>query len=1408
MNDFERIYTVIKSQYSCGVPYYNYDACTYDQLSNMYYQQGTLNLPSSTGYSNVPFNDIPVACGFPNVVYRQCVPSDPPDDEEEKKDELPQIPQTSGFRINVNSAYVYPENNTLILKNPVDFNMNYLTTDGVENIKNALYLLEKKGYSNCIKHIISGKYIGIDNSNNFILVDNCTDNNSFIYDSDKLLLKYQGNCVNPNTFYNIVPNNTPLRISPCNENIDVILEKLSDQIASYVNLKEIPISYIQSASTTIIPSTYARISKYNIPSKYSTSQVISSKVRYSEKSIFVIIKTSASSRAFLSFDEGITWIQLTSSTRILDGDMSADGKYITLSESVNINSVSYYVSQNAETPSINFKRNVITDFFYIRDYNVILSKTGQLQCLQFRNVNLINNNYGSGTFRNIGIGLSSSYLYQLCSSYSGAITISFTYQRNPFLLSASFLDNIILMIPSATIKANENFWIEDNIPPNSINNIQKILISEDCKYVFILDSNGLVINTNYLRPLFWKVNNIDNIKESQRVLLGTNTIDTTNVQGDMCISKNGKFVFLIYKVLKQDGTYGGLIFYSSDFGDTFKQLKTNNTFVNNNLTNFTSIDVSPDGKTLVLSDTNKVYKTTLFGDEIADDISEKNTVISLPENEFKYLFQISGLPSFSRTLKNGNSIFRISEQNIYEDNSTTILLTIPINIPSENITSICKVNDIILYTAGNQIYNRLSTPVFTASTNIVFVTFKIIGSSSMYIALSDKIHYSQNGTIWNTVNMISKKWETACIVPLLKNNNFVIYCVEEYGKFYFSEDNGLTWKSNDILDNYAWTSIDCSNDGKIVITTVKDNVPLISYDSGLSFMFINFSINQKDVSGNYIIQFADCSINDNGDVILAVMNTGRIIISNNYGKTWNYYGDYYFYQNDISLNKENILYSFGSSFRNTFVSGFTYTDSPLRNAFDKTNFFSYKPNLTSYPVTYNTTIWPSIDYIGNGITNINTENIKSDYIEIKFSYFMRLTSFYLGQGVYSSKTFFSYINEINLVGSNDGVIYERINILYPYETWYSSISKFMISTNTYYKNYRILLNKINRNVLTKSVIFNNIILEGDVYTPTTSQNITSNWNNITVKSNNILATKNNNQLLEGFKIHPIFTEDNLNRVVSDVTYTTGSQVLSSDLYVNNLTINTGYTLITNGFRIFCRGKLTNNGTITNSGEFGSSTSSSAIGRGGEGGARGTSSMTASSGSNTINTVVKADGGRGGSRSNNAVSGGNGGITTLDINTEILYNPEKAIIAQDASNNLIGGGAGGGGGASGSVSGNSGGTGGRGGGIIMICANEIENNGTITVSGQNGFNATPSSFIPVTRTQYGACGGGGGGGGTIIIVTKYTSKLSNTGFVVSGGKGGKGQTNNSITITTDSSNRSLEGTSGQNGMDGRLVVVFV
>jgi hypothetical protein len=1351
----------------------------------MYYQQGILSLKNSTGYSNVPFNDIPIGCGFPNTVFRQCVPSEPPSGV---------VSTGAGFRINVNSAYVYPENNNLILKNPVDFDLDIKSQTGINNMYNSIYYNEKLGFNNCYKHINTKKYIGFDASNNFILVDSCNESNNLEYDKNNFILKRKltNNYVNPNTNYNIVPNNTSLVLSDYNPNVQVNLELMNDFIAFYAKLKQVATTeYIMSVGTSIIPSAYSNTLSI-IPTKYFADVVTYTKVRYSRVSILIIIYTLTSKRAFLTFDDGITWRQLTNSSNIYDGDMSSDGKYITLCENNNI----YYISQNADTINIILKKNTLPSIVN----TVTLSKLGKFQCLQNRNDNYVSNDFGT-TFKNIFLASTSNIIYNVCSSYSGEISISVSsYMSTTFNIKLDYINNIMLDL--------YDYFISNYIPQNSISEIKKVQISEGGKYIFILDTNNLVYNNNYIRKSNWIVNNLQNIKNSIQSIYGS-SISNLNKKCDMVISKYGKFVYLIYKILKLDNTYGGLIFYSNDYGNNFKQLKTNNNFINNNLNNFTSLDISPDGLTLILSDTQNVYKTTL-SNEIGDDITEKNTFISIPSNEYKYLL-IPSLSNFTKSIKNGNTIYRISGQNILVDDSNTILITIPVSLISGNISSICKSDDnnIVLYSIGNNIYNKNSNVVYTALSPIVFLTFKNLPNNrNMYIALSDKIHYSNDGILWYTVNMIPKKWVEGCIVPTLINNNFIIYCIEEFGKFYFSSDNGITWKSNDILENYSWISLDCSTDGKIVIATIKNNLPLISYDGGLSFDFIKFNETLLDISGNYI----DCSINDNGSIISIVLDNGRIIISNDFGKSWKYYGDYYFYQNDIDLNKKDTLYTFSSSFVNTNISGYTYTNSNILNAFSKNMFtgytgayFSYFPNQTGYSITYGQVSGQNIIYTGLSNTNSLEGLVQGDFIEIRHNYLFKLNSFLLGGINSSPKNFDSFIRNCNIFASLDGINYEMLGSNFScYLTWYASIIKFIVNSSNYYKVFRIVIRSVKQNI--DAVNIYNLSFEGDVYTPTTTLNTVSKWNNIVIKSDRILAVRNNNQLLHGFTNHPIFLENNLSRVVSDYTYT-NSISLPADVYFNNLTINSGVTIRTNGYRIFCRGKLTNNGIITNDGNVASKGTS--LGKGGEGGTiTSTSSTPAISGSNTINTVINSNGGRGGNRSNNAVLGGAGGVSTTLSNIEILYNPQYSIVVKDASGNFVNGGAGGGGGANGTSTNYNGGAGGRGGGIIMICANEIENNGTITVIGQNGFNASPTSFSASSNTQYGACGGGGGGGGTIIVVTKYTSNLLNTGFIVSGGQGGLGQKNTSTTFTKDSLNISLDGTLGENGRDGRLVVVFV
>lgn len=73
----------------------------------------------------------------------------------------------------------------------------------------------------------------------------------------------------------------------------------------------------------------------------------------------------------------------------------------------------------------------------------------------------------------------------------------------------------------------------------------------------------------------------------------------------------------------------------------------------------------------------------------------------------------------------------------------------------------------------------------------------------------------------------------------------------------------------------------------------------------------------------------------------------------------------------------------------------------------------------------------------------------------------------------------------------------------------------------------------------------------------------------------------------------------------DVTISSNTS-LSSDIYYDNLTVNTGITLTTNGYRVFVKNKLTVNGTVDFSGNDG--------GNGGNGGTGASAGSAGSAGS--------------------------------------------------------------------------------------------------------------------------------------------------------------------------------------------------
>jgi hypothetical protein len=236
--------------------------------------------------------------------------------------------------------------------------------------------------------------------------------------------------------------------------------------------------------------------------------------------------------------------------------------------------------------------------------------------------------------------------------------------------------------------------------------------------------------------------------------------------------------------------------------------------------------------------------------------------------------------------------------------------------------------------------------------------------------------------------------------------------------------------------------------------------------------------------------------------------------------------------------------------------------------------------------------------------------------------------------------------------------------------------------------------------------------------------------------------------------------------------------LTRDMYYNNLTINVGKTLYTNGFVVRVTGTLTNFGTIDCSGKDGTA-GRTGNGPGGAGGAGAytdarpflpmpTSGATGEgvTASSTYNGATKitptpllnsplepytwmaAMGGAGG-----AAHGVSDGTTAL---------PAATIAGHRGGN---------GGAATGTTTGSvRGGGGGGGAGIILIYAYTINNYGTIKANGGKGGNGVTSGSLQSGN-------GGGGGGGAVIIFYHDASSTLGTQTAAGGaaGTGGNGGT---------------------------------
>ncbi len=207
----------------------------------------------------------------------------------------------------------------------------------------------------------------------------------------------------------------------------------------------------------------------------------------------------------------------------------------------------------------------------------------------------------------------------------------------------------------------------------------------------------------------------------------------------------------------------------------------------------------------------------------------------------------------------------------------------------------------------------------------------------------------------------------------------------------------------------------------------------------------------------------------------------------------------------------------------------------------------------------------------------------------------------------------------------------------------------------------------------------------------------------------------------------------------------GTTTLTTDMFYNTLTVQSGGILKTNGYRVYCKtalivdsgGKVHFDGNSASAATPGSAVSPGST----DGSVAGSATNGSGVGTNTSNQSAGAFGGRGGN--GGAGSGGAGGVSgTIPSPTSVIGGRFPKALPQLATGQLsqaqtLGGGTAG---ASGGGTSVSGGAGGAAGGVMVINAKSVTNNGTISANGGAG-GTMPS----------GNKGGGGGGGGGVVVI---------------------------------------------------------
>lgn len=318
--------------------------------------------------------------------------------------------------------------------------------------------------------------------------------------------------------------------------------------------------------------------------------------------------------------------------------------------------------------------------------------------------------------------------------------------------------------------------------------------------------------------------------------------------------------------------------------------------------------------------------------------------------------------------------------------------------------------------------------------------------------------------------------------------------------------------------------------------------------------------------------------------------------------------------------------------------------------------------------------------------------------------------------------------------------------------------------------------------------------------------------------------------------------------------------LTRDMYYNNLTIDLGFTLNPEGFRIYVKGTFENNGTVASNGGTGGNgaaggdvTVQSTAGAGGAGGSAGSgtpsgtligslaglaglagtiggsiTNVTGAAASGVVSLIPQGvAGSKGGNSQTTVISIGGAAtlgtkaVTKLSTNFELEYLSQ--IIAgvitayyPTQQNSQAAGGCGAresvGSGSSNDTTGGGGGAGGGGGngGIVWIFANIFESTGTLSAIGGNGGNGGRGGNNnvvvggPVSNNGAGSGGGGGTGGNGGLVIIAYGESYTNTGsIVVTGGTGG---TAGIAGVDTGNGVNGFSGVNGLNGTSGTSKVV--